>query len=89
MLKNTEENVVISYLEYRKIYNMGFLKYNHLCPMFCYVLNNYDKNHVRQIFIKIVRNGHFIKKKNYGKQSYLYRFIPISLWAQDHLGAGH
>lgn len=85
MLKNTEENVIISYLEYRKIYNMGYLKYSHLCPMFCYVLNNYDKNHIRKLFIKIVKNGHFIKRQNFGKQSYLYRFIPISLWAEENL----
>ena len=85
MLKNSEENVLISYLEYRKIYNMGYLKYSNLAPMFCYVLNNYDKHHIRKLFIKIVRNGHFLKKQNYGKQSYLYRFIPISLWAEEHL----
>lgn len=77
MLKNCDENVVLTYLEYRKIYNMGFLKYSHLCSIFCYVLNNYDKDHIRKIFIKLVRNGNFIKKKNI-KRSYTYKFIPLT-----------
>lgn len=77
MLKNTEENVVLTYLEYRKINNMGFLKYSHLCAMFCYVLNNYDKDHIRKLFIKLVRNNHFIKRRNI-KRSYTYKFIPLS-----------
>ena len=80
MLKNTEEAVVLSYLEYRKINNMGFLKYSHLCAIFCYILNNYDKAYIRKIFIKLVRNNHFIKKKNLNKKSYTYEFIPMISW---------
>jgi hypothetical protein len=80
MLKNTEEAVVLSYLEYRKINNMGFLKYSHLCAIFCYILNNYDKAYIRKIFIKLVRNNHFIKKKNLKKKSYTYEFIPMTSW---------
>ncbi len=83
MLKNTEENVVLSYLEYRKIYKMGFLKYSHLCAMFCYVLDNYKKDHVRKIFIKLVRNNHFIKRKNLNKKSYTYQFIPLASWKEQ------
>jgi len=83
MLKNTEENVVLSYLDYRNIQNMGYLKYSHLCSMFCYILNNYHKTHVRKIFIKLVRSNHFIKKKNIGKKSYTYKFIPIASWEAE------
>lgn len=80
MLKNTEEAVILSYLDFRKINKMGFLKYSHLCAIFCYVLNNYDKAHIRKIFIKLVRNAHFIKKKNLNKKSYTYEFIPLTSW---------
>tara|TARA_R110001632_G_scaffold7496_2_gene29944 strand:+ start:603 stop:869 length:267 start_codon:yes stop_codon:yes gene_type:complete len=83
MLKNTEEGVIVSYLEYRKIYNMGFLKYSNLSAIFCYILNNYDKEHIRKLFIKLVRNNHFIKKQNHSKKSYTYQFIPIEIWKMN------
>lgn len=76
MLKAADEVVILTYLQYRKINEMGFLKYSHLCSLFCYCLNNYDKDYIRKIFIKLVRNNHFIKKRNI-KRSYTYKFIPL------------
>ncbi len=77
-LKAADELVVIGYLDYRNLQNLGFLKYSHLCAIFCYVLNNYDKAYVRKIFIKLVRNGHFEKKQNI-KRSYTYKYINSNL----------
>lgn len=76
-LKAPDELVIIAYLDYRKIYNMGFLKYSHFCPIFCYILNNYNKEYVRKIFIKLVRLGYFVKKQNQ-KRSYTYLYISKS-----------
>jgi hypothetical protein len=74
VLKAPDELVILAYLEYRKIWNMGFLKYSHYSPIFCYILNNYDKEYVRKIFIKLVRLGYFEKKQN-KRRSYRYKFI--------------
>ncbi len=74
VLKNTDEMVIIAYLDYRNYQNIGFVKYSVLCSVFCYVLNNYNKNYVRKIFIKLVRNGFFEKKQNI-KRSYTYKYI--------------
>ena len=73
-LKAQDELVIIAYLDYRRIENMGYLKYSNLCSIFCYIVNNYDKTYIRKIFIKLVRNGHFEKKQNV-KRSYTYRYI--------------
>jgi len=78
MLKASDEVVILTYLNFRKIQNMGFMKYSIFSSLFCYVLNNYDKEYVRRIFIKLVRNGHFEKKRNI-KRSYTYKFIPFEL----------
>ncbi len=74
VLKNTDEMVIIAYLDYRNYQNIGWVKYSCLCSVFCYVLNNYNKNYVRKIFIKLVRNGFFEKKQNI-KRSYTYKYI--------------
>ncbi len=73
-ISNTDELVIIAYLDYRNYQNMGFVKYSILCSVFCYVLNNYDKNYVRKIFIKLVRLKYFEKKPNL-KRSYTYKYI--------------
>ena len=78
MLKAADELVIIAYLNYRKYQNLGFLKYSNLCSVFCYVLNNYDKNYIRKIFIKLVRNNHFEKKRNV-KRSYTYKYVPTEI----------
>ena len=83
MLKAADEIVILTYLQYRHIDRMGFLKYSNLCSLFCYCLNNYDKEYVRKIFIKLVRNNHFIKKQNL-KRSYTYQFIPLEEQAEDN-----
>ena len=75
MIKAPDEVVILSYLKYRKIENMGFLKYSNFCAIFCYILNNYDKAYCRKLFIKLVRNKYFIKKKNV-KRSYTYMYNP-------------
>tara|TARA_R110002110_G_scaffold76807_3_gene202079 strand:+ start:420 stop:665 length:246 start_codon:yes stop_codon:yes gene_type:complete len=77
-LKASDEVVILTYLNYRKFEGMGHLKYSNFCAVFCYILNNYNKDYVRKIFIKLVRNGHFDKKQNV-KRSYTYKFIPFLL----------
>jgi len=73
-IKNTDELVLVAYLDYRNYQNIGFCKYSNFCSIFCYVLQNYDKNYIRKIFIKLVRLGYFEKKKNI-KRSYTYKYI--------------
>ena len=78
MLKASDEVVILTYLNYRNINKMGFMKYSIFSSLFCYVLNCYDKEYVRRIFIKLVRNGHFKKKQNV-KRSYTYEFITFEI----------
>ncbi len=78
VLKASDEIVILTYLNYRHYDKMGFMKYSNFCSVFCYILNNYNKDYIRKIFIKLVRNGHFLKKKNI-KRSYTYQFIHFDL----------
>ncbi len=78
VLKASDEIVILTYLNYRRYEKMGFMKYSNFCSVFCYILNNYNKEYVRKIFIKLVRNNHFIKKQNI-KRSYTYCFIPFEM----------
>lgn len=75
MIKAADEIVILTYLKYRKYHEMGFLKYSNFCVLFCYIIHNYDKAHCRKLFIRLVRNGHFIKKRNV-KRSYTYQYNP-------------
>ncbi len=77
-IKNTDELVLVAYLDYRNYQNVGFVKYSNLCSIFCYVLNDYNKAYIRKLFIKLVRLGYFEKKKNI-KRSYTYKYIKQEL----------
>jgi hypothetical protein len=66
---------VIGYFKFKKIENMGFLKYGYYKRIIQYVIDYYNEYYVRKIFLQLLDKGYFIRIKNH-KNSYKYQFNP-------------
>tara|TARA_R110001592_G_scaffold87672_1_gene258872 strand:+ start:2383 stop:2658 length:276 start_codon:yes stop_codon:yes gene_type:complete len=69
------KNSVINYCKFKNIQRRGFLKYGYFKRIIGYILDYYNDYYIRKIFLQLVEENFFIKKKN-EKQSYLYQFNP-------------
>jgi len=69
------KNSVINYCKFRNIQTRGFLKYGYFKRIIGYILDYYNDYFIRKIFLQLVEEDYFIKKKNI-KKSYLYQFNP-------------
>jgi len=67
------KNSVINYCKFRNIHTRGFLKYGYFKRIIGYILDYYNDYFIRKIFLQLVEEEYFIKKKN-AKKSYLYQF---------------
>ena len=70
------EEAVISYFKYRKIENIGYLKYGNYKKIISFVLDCHNDYYIRKLFLTLVDKKYLIKKKNI-KKSYAYIFNPI------------
>lgn len=66
---------VIGYFKFKKIENMGYLKYGYYKRIIQYVIDFYNEYYVRKIFLQLLDEGYFIRIKNH-KNSYKYKFNP-------------
>tara|TARA_R110000803_G_scaffold32572_1_gene71663 strand:+ start:76 stop:363 length:288 start_codon:yes stop_codon:yes gene_type:complete len=69
------ENSVVGYLKFKKIQDLGFLKYGHYKRIISYVLDCFNDYYIRKLFLSLIDKGYFIKRKNL-KKSYNYEFNP-------------
>ena len=69
------KNSVINYCKFKNVQTRGFLKYGYFKRIIGYKLDYYNDYFIRKIFLQLVEEKYFIKKKN-AKQSYLYQFNP-------------
>jgi len=69
------KQAVIGYFKFKKIENMGYLKYGYFKRIIQYVIDYYHDYYVRKIFLQLVDENYFIKKKS-EKNSYKYQFNP-------------
>ena len=70
------EEAVLSYFKYRKIENLGYLKYGNYKKIISFVLDCHNDYYIRKLFLTLVDKKYLIKKKNI-KKSYAYIFNPI------------
>jgi len=69
------KQAVIGYFKFKKIENMGYLKYGYFKRIIQYVIDYYHDYYVRKIFLQLVDENYFVKKKS-EKNSYKYQFNP-------------
>tara|TARA_R110002126_G_scaffold277451_1_gene423315 strand:+ start:88 stop:381 length:294 start_codon:yes stop_codon:yes gene_type:complete len=69
------EGALISYLNYRKYENVGFIKYGNFKKIISFVLDCNNDYYIRKLFLNLIHKNYLIKKKN-TKKSYLYKFNP-------------
>jgi hypothetical protein len=69
------EEAVLSYFRYRKIENIGYLKYGNYKKIISFVLDCHNDYYIRKLFLSLVDKNYLIKKKNI-KKSYAYIFNP-------------
>jgi|TARA_R110002167_G_scaffold242798_1_gene448377 hypothetical protein len=69
------EDSVISYFKFKKIKNLGFLKYGNFRKIITYILDIHDNNYIiRKTFLNLVERGYFYRKQDSQKKSYKYKF---------------
>lgn len=71
----SSKQAVIGYFKFKKIENMGYLKYGYFKRIIQYVIDYYNDYYVRKIFLQLVQENYFIRVKNH-KASYKYKFNP-------------
>lgn len=69
------EQSVLAYFNYKHIENLNFLKYGFFKRLISYILDIHNTYFIRKIFLSLVQQNYFIKKKNI-KKSYMYLFNP-------------
>lgn len=69
------KQAVIGYFKFKKIENMGYLKYGYFKRIIQYVIDYYNDYYVRKIFLELLEENYFIRVKNF-KTSYKYKFNP-------------
>jgi hypothetical protein len=66
---------VIGYLKHKNAQNRGYLKYGYYKKLICYILDLHLDYYTRKIFLKMVKQGYFIKSEN-DKKVFKYLFNP-------------
>ena len=69
------EQSVLAYFNHKHIDNLNFLKYGYFKRLISYILGIHNTYYIRKIFLSLVEQNYFIKKKNI-KKSYIYKFNP-------------
>lgn len=69
---NGEQRKVVTYLNKKKCYNLGYLKINIFIKKIKFVLD-VSTYRAKKIFTELLENNYFNQKKN-EKRSYLYEF---------------
>ena len=69
------EQSVLAYFNHKHIDTLGFLKYGYFKRLISYILDIHNTYLIRKIFLSLVEQKYFIKKKNI-KKSYIYMFNP-------------
>ena len=72
---NLIDNVqkVVKYLKRKQAYKWGFIRYSIFRKLITHVTGYSRLYYIRKIFLYLVENEYFIKKKT-DKRSYLYKF---------------
>lgn len=69
------EQMIVKYLQFKKIQDLGFVKYSVFRRIIMYLLDVHDNNYlIRKTFLKLVEKNYFYKKSNSLKKSYRYKF---------------
>tara|TARA_R110000822_G_scaffold213446_1_gene348682 strand:+ start:115 stop:402 length:288 start_codon:yes stop_codon:yes gene_type:complete len=69
----TNKSKVIKYLTRKEVWVHGFLRYNQLKKMISHITKINSNYELRRLFLYLVEEGVFIKKKN-SVRSYMYMF---------------
>ena len=70
---NKDSDKVIEYLNKKSIWNSGFIRYSIFRKIISYVCNIKTTYLIRKIFLHLIEQQLFIKKKT-TKRSYLYKY---------------
>lgn len=69
----TNKSKVVKYLTRKEAWCYGFIRYNQLKKMISHITKINSNYEIRRLFLYLVEEGIFIKKKN-SVRSYMYQF---------------